>query len=86
MTTTKETPEQILRRLSRLRSEIEDAKEEKNRLLGKREGLIQRLNREFWLKDKDEAQKKIAALEQVLIRRNRMIDKLYKELKDKYEL
>ena len=78
-------PEQILVKLNRLRKDIEEAKNEQNQMIGKKTGLLERLSNEFKLDSLAKARTRIKLLDDQVGRRNKMIDKQFSTLREKYD-
>lgn len=75
-----------LRRINRLILDIEDAKSQRDRKVGERDSVLSTLRVQFNLNSLAEAKKKIAALDQQVLRRNAKIDEMYMALTAKYEI
>jgi len=77
--------EKKLRRLSKLRNDIEYEKGELNKKEGKLQSLMERLKREFSISTIDEATKRMNSLKTQLSRRSETLEKDFEELEKNYE-
>lgn len=77
--------EKRLRKLAKLREDIDYEKSELNKKEGKRQSIMERLKREFNMSSIDEATKKANLLKAQLERRSIQLEKDLEELEKNYE-
>ena len=75
-----------LKKITRLIVEIEDAKSRRDQKIGERNSILMTLRTQFGQDNVEAARKKILALDQVIIRRNDKVEKMFGELSKKYEI
>lgn len=80
------TTEQKLRKLNKLKNDIEEAENEKNQKIGERKALKTRLKQQFDINNIDGAKKRVHNIEMQLARRNKKIDEGFKVLTEQYDL
>ena len=80
------TNEQKLRKLNKLKKEIDEAEAEKNQKIGERNGILSRLRQQFKFDDIKKAKQRTKAIEETIMRRNKKIDEGFKILIENYEL
>ena len=77
--------EDVVRELERLKEAIQDAKESLARYEGRRQELLARLEKEFGIKDLEEAKERLDALREEIAECEKELDKKFEELKEKWE-
>ena len=73
------------KKLLELKEQIEDAKQEVNRLEGRQDGLMQQLQKDWKCKSLKEAKKKLGDMKQEIQELQDKIDSGIAELEEKYE-
>ncbi len=79
------SPETVLRRVNKIKREIEEAKAERDKCLGRKEELLNQMKRDYGVGSLEEAKRRIKALDEQIMRRNAKIDRLFVQLQEKYE-
>ena len=79
------TIEQKLRRVNKLKKDLDDAKSEKDQKVGERKGLLAQLKQQFGANNLTDAKRRIKNVEEQLNRRNKTIDSLFDKLSEQYE-
>jgi len=80
------TTEQKLRKLNKLKKDVEEAEAEKNQKIGEKNGILSRLRQQFKFDDIKKAKQRIKTIEETIGRRNKKIDEGFKILTENYEL
>lgn len=80
------TMDQKLRKLNKLKKDLEDSKSERDKKIGRRDELLKRLKDQFGIDSLDAAIKRIKAIENQVMRRNKAIDTSFNMLMEKYEI
>lgn len=80
------TMEQKLRKLNKLKVELEEAKSEKDQKIGMKDEKLKRLRESYDLKSLGDAKKRILAIEQKVTRRNKRIEDSFNIIMEKYEI
>jgi len=80
------TLDQKLNKVNKLILDIEDAKALRERKIGERDSVLMTLRNQFDVSSLQAARKRIAALDQQILRRNDKIDTLFVGLSQKYEI
>ena len=75
-----------LRRLHKLAVEIEDAKSERDKKIGEKNGLMNTLRIQYGQNSVEEAWRRINNLDAQLVKKNAAIDKAFKHLAEQYEI
>ena len=79
------TIEQKLRRVNKLKKDLDDAKSEKDQKVGEKKGLLTQLKQQFGANNLTDAKRRIKNVEEQLNRRNKTIDSLFDKLSEQYE-
>ena len=69
-----------------MQRELEDTKSDRDKKIGERDSLLQRLRQQFDIKNLVGAKKEINNIELKLKRRSKKIDQGFRELQENYEL
>ena len=79
------TIEQKLRRVNKLKKDLDDVKVEKDQKIGERNGLLGQLKQQFGADNLTNGKRRIKNIEEQLNRRNKTIDSLFDKLSEQYD-